>query len=96
MKVKKTLTIKQQLANELRKLKPHPMQDKIRVSDVHFIPDSVENKRRELEDVKKHIKTKFEEAVSFYICHNRMTRQQAEERAFEHALSRIESWNLAF
>ena len=96
MKAKKVPTIKQQLAYELRKLKPHPMQDKIQVSDVHFIPDSVENKKQELERVKKHIKAKFKEAVSFYICHERMPRQQAEKKAFEHALFRIESWNLAF
>ena len=94
--MKKVLSCKQKLTNELRKLKPHPTRKKIRITDVHFIPDSMERRKQELADVKKHIRTKFEAAVSDNIIRRGMTRERAEQEAFNHAMFRIESWKMGY
>lgn len=94
MKTAKTLTVKQKLANELRKLKPHPVQTEIQIAQNWFIADSQERRKKELDEVKQHIRNKFAETISYLITYQGKSRQAAEQEAFKNAMNRIQSWNL--
>lgn len=89
-------SIKQQLAQALRGLKPAPVNPEgILVGENHTIPDSTDHRKAELAHVKKHIKTKFETTVSDLVVREQMSLLAAEKIAFEHAMFRIQSWRAA-
>jgi len=50
----------------------------------------------ELRDVKAHIKNQFERQVSWLVGEKHYTPANAEKEAFEHALSRMKSWEAGY
>ena len=73
----KTPTIKQQLANAMRRMKPKG--------------DS-EAQKKLLKEVKAHIRNKFNKSVDYQIIKQGKSRAAAEAKALETALFRVESW----
>ncbi len=73
----KDQSIKQQLANAMRRMKPKG--------------DS-EAQKKLLKEVKAHIRNKFKESVDYQIIKQGKSRAAAEAKALETALFRVESW----
>ena len=73
----KDQSIKQQLANAMRRMKPKG--------------DS-EAQKKLLKEVKAHIRNKFKESVDYQIIKQGKSRKEAEAKALETALFRVESW----
>lgn len=85
-------TIKQQLAAKLRALKPHQPREAVMIAENWFVPENEADTKRELKEVRAHIRAKFEQTVSYLICHQGKSRQAAEEIALKDAEYRIASW----
>lgn len=77
----KPQTIKQQLANALRSMKPR---------------SNSEAQKQRLKEVKAHIRNRFNKSVDHMIIEQGKTRAAAETKAIETALFRVESWNLGY
>ena len=77
----KTQTIKQQLANAIRRMKPR---------------SNSEVQKKLLKDTKAHIRNRFNESVDYMIIKQGKSRAAAEAKAIETALFRVESWMLGY
>lgn len=94
METKKS--IRQQLSQMLRKLKPATPRKKVMVATGFFIEETEEACKTELDRIKKHIKTAFDNQVAHLIKDFNMSKAEAEKIALEHAQFRIDSLNSSY
>ena len=89
-------SIKQHLAQMLRELKPAAPRKKVMVATGLFIRETEEACKTELDRVKKHIQTAFDNQVAHLIKDFKMSKEEAEKIALEHAQFRIDSLNSSY
>lgn len=94
METKKS--IRQHLSQMLRKLKPATPRKRVMVATGFFIEETEEACKTELDRIKKHIKTAFDNQVAHLIKDFNMSKEEAEKIALEHAQFRIDSLNSSY
>lgn len=96
----KTRSIRQRLADRLRGLKPQQPSPQMMAAAGWLVTRSEDKAKarclEELRDVKAHIKNQFERQVSWLVGEKHYTPANAEKEAFEHALSRMKSWEAGY
>ena len=96
----KTRSIRQRLADKLRSLKPQQTNTQKMVAAGWLVTISKDKAKehclKELQDVKAHIKNQFERQVGWLVGEKHYTAAAAEKEAFEHALSRMKSWEAGY
>ena len=96
----KTRSIRQRLADRLRGLKPQQPNTQMMAAAGWLVTISEDKAKArclgELRDVKAHIKNQFERQVGWLVGEKHYTAAAAEKEAFEHALSRIKSWEAGY